>query len=186
MQSQRSTRDFSTKHLRVSHCTQINCERTRSINRASTTARVVVAFWSIFRKACISHYFHYFVDAQYGNILSIFPILLYICGEFVVRLKTLSFSLMYSLIQILQGQLVHPYQTMRELVRDKVFIWMSTSPIFLWVFCLLLWRIIAFLLFSVIPYPNFWVFLALWFTLGIAMYQIVLLYLLFRFLRVRI
>lgn len=97
------------------------------------------------------------------------------------QVKHATWSLAYSLFQIIQGLLIHPYQTMRQLVREKVFIWMTFSPIFLWIFSLFVWKILEILLFSLFPYPGFWVFLALWFTVGIGMYQMLLLYLLLRF-----
>lgn len=90
----------------------------------------------------------------------------------------------YSLFEGVQGLLIHPYQTMRQLVRERVFVWMTFSPVFLWLFALAVWRVLELLLFSVFPYPGFWLFLALWFTVGIGLYQILLLYLLFRFSRV--
>lgn len=97
------------------------------------------------------------------------------------QVKHATWGLAYSLFQIVQGLLIHPYQTMRQLVREKVFIWMTFSPIFLWIFSLFVWKILEILLFSLFPYPGFWVFLALWFTVGIGMYQMLLLYLLLRF-----
>lgn len=97
------------------------------------------------------------------------------------RIRHITWGMTYSLFQIIQGLLIHPYQTMRQLVREKVFIWMTFSPIFLWMFSLFVWKILEVLLFSLFPYPGFWVFLALWFTVGIGMYQILLFYLLLRF-----
>lgn len=37
-------------------------------------------------------------------------------------------SFLYSSSQITQGLLVHPYQTMQSLVREKIFVWMSLLP----------------------------------------------------------
>jgi hypothetical protein len=90
-------------------------------------------------------------------------------------------SVGYSLFQIVQGLLMHPYQTMRQLVRERVFVWMVGSPIFLWLGSVIVWKILNVLLFSLFPYPGFWTFLALWFTIGIGFYQILLTYLLIRF-----
>lgn len=98
------------------------------------------------------------------------------------QLKKITWSFTYSLFQVIQGQLLHPYQTMRQLVREKVFIGMTFSPIFLWAIFLVVWRILDVLLFWMIPYQGFWIFLALWFAVGIVLYQILLLYLLIRFL----
>jgi len=97
------------------------------------------------------------------------------------RIKRATWGMAYSVFQIIQGLLLHPYQTMRQLVRDKVFVWMMYSPILLWIFALFVWKLFEILLFSVFPYPGFWIFLALWFTVGIGMYQILLLYLMVRF-----
>lgn len=89
----------------------------------------------------------------------------------------------YALFQILQGLLIHPYPTMRQLVREKVFVWMTASPVFLWLSAVVMWKLTELVLFSLFPYIGFWMFLALWFTTGIALYQILLIYLLLRFFR---
>lgn len=100
------------------------------------------------------------------------------------RVKNATWGLAYSLFQVVQGLLVHPYQTMRQLVREKVFVWMAFSPVFLWMCAVIVWRILEVLLFSMIPFPSVWIFLALWFSVGIALYQVLLAYLLVRFSRI--
>lgn len=51
-------------------------------------------------------------------------------------------SFFYAIFQITQGLLLHPYQTMQSLVRDKVFIWMSLIPTAVLAITTLIWRII--------------------------------------------
>lgn len=101
-------------------------------------------------------------------------------------LKTGSWALAYSLFEIVQGQLIHPYQTMRQLVRERVFVWMTFSPVFLWLFSLGVWKLIEVILFTLLPFPGFWLFIALWFTVGIGLYQLLLGYLFLRFSRMYI
>ena len=100
-----------------------------------------------------------------------------------MNIKNILWSLAYSFFEILQGLLIHPYQTMRQLVRERVFAWMAFSPVLLWMAAVVVWKILEMVFFAAIPYLGFWVFLALWFTLAIGMYQALLLYLLVRFWR---
>ncbi len=100
------------------------------------------------------------------------------------RVKYAAWGMTYSLFQVVQGLLIHPYQTMRQLVREKVFVWMTFSPVFLWMFSLFVWKLLNVLLYFVFPYTGFWIFLTLWFTVGIGMYQVLLIYLLIRFTRI--
>ncbi|HZZ98959.1 MAG TPA: hypothetical protein VFG51_03430 [Candidatus Saccharimonadia bacterium] len=100
-----------------------------------------------------------------------------------MKIKNKSWALAYSLFEIVQGLLIHPYQTMRQLVREKVFAWMVFAPVFLWIASVVVWKILEDLFFFAIPFPGFWLFIALWFTIGIALYQILLLYFLLRFSR---
>ena len=97
------------------------------------------------------------------------------------RVKNATWGMAYSLFQVVQGLLIHPYQTMRQLVREKVFVWMACSTVLLWFLSLFAWKLLEVLLFSIFPYPGFWIFLALWFTVGIGMYQVLLMYLFVRF-----
>jgi len=54
-------------------------------------------------------------------------------------------SFIYALGQITLGLLLHPYQTMQSLVKDKVFVWMSLLPTLVLALVTLLWR------FSIVP-----------------------------------
>lgn len=98
-------------------------------------------------------------------------------------------SFFYSLFQISQGLLLHPYQTMQSLVREQVFIWMSFLPSIFLVGLTLIWRYILFIIlkffishiFLIAPlvsavkfFGNCLIFFCLY-------WQIVLGYLLFRF-----
>jgi len=49
-------------------------------------------------------------------------------------------SFVYSAAQITQGLLVHPYQTMQSLVREKVFVWMTLLPTFVLGIVTVFWR----------------------------------------------
>jgi hypothetical protein len=99
------------------------------------------------------------------------------------RIKNTSWAFAYSFFEIIQGLLIHPYQTMRQLVRERVFAWMVFAPVFLWVVSFVVWKLLEDLFFFAIPYSGFWLFIALWFTIGIGLYQILLLYFLYRFSR---
>lgn len=57
-------------------------------------------------------------------------------NAFVIR------SLFYSLGQITQGLLLHPYQTMQSLVREKFFVWMSLLPTVVLVGVTLVWKVV--------------------------------------------
>jgi len=47
----------------------------------------------------------------------------------------------YSLGQILVGLVLHPYQTMQGLVREKIFVWMALLPSFILMSVTILWKI---------------------------------------------
>lgn len=98
-------------------------------------------------------------------------------------------SLLYSIGQISLGLLSHPYQTMQSLVEDKVFVWMSLLPtVFLGVVTVL-WRYAivplvrtsfscaesGFFGCDLIPFTSNTI------TFFMIYWQILLLYLLFRF-----
>jgi hypothetical protein len=51
-------------------------------------------------------------------------------------------SFLYSLGQITLGLLLHPYQTMQSLVKDKIFVWMSLLPTAVLAIITLLWRLL--------------------------------------------
>jgi hypothetical protein len=97
-------------------------------------------------------------------------------------------SFVYSVGQIGLGLLVHPYQTMQMLVEDKIFAWMSLLPTALLASLTIVWRygLVPFLsmkltfihpFFSQEMLPLF----TNWVTFFMLYWQILLLYLLFRF-----
>jgi len=97
-------------------------------------------------------------------------------------------SVMYSVGQLGLGLLLHPYQTMQMLVEDKLFVWMALIPTLMLGFATLVWRFIAtpvlIFLLSGVATENFDLFLVLftnWFTFYMLFWQVLLLYLLFRF-----
>ncbi len=99
------------------------------------------------------------------------------------------FSFCYSIFQIAQGLLFHPYQTMQSLVREKVFVWMTFLPGVLYLLALLFWRfglrvlLIIFLpgIFKLGFLAVVFSLLAKWIHLFCWLWQIMLIYLLFRF-----
>jgi hypothetical protein len=107
----------------------------------------------------------------------------------VVNFRTAIVSLIYSLGQITLGLLLHPYQTMQSLVRDKVFVWMTLLPTLVLALVTVLWR------FAVVPIVRlvfscqtsgfggceFLPFASNWLTFFCIYWQILLMYLLFRF-----
>jgi len=52
----------------------------------------------------------------------------------------ITLSFIYSLGQITLGLLLHPYQTMQSLVRDKIFIWMTLLPTVVLALVTVLWK----------------------------------------------
>ncbi len=107
----------------------------------------------------------------------------------VLDFRGAAVAFIYSLGQITLGLLLHPYQTMQSLVRDKVFIWMALLPTGVLALVTVLWR------FAVVPLvrlffscqsSNFggceWLpFISNWLTFFCIYWQILLMYLLFRF-----
>lgn len=102
---------------------------------------------------------------------------------------TIVLSIAYSLAQITAGLLLHPYQTMQSLVRDKVFSWMALLPTLVLAIVTVLWRFalvpLVRLAFSCSQVDFFGCdilpFLSDWITFFCIYWQILLLYLLFRF-----
>jgi hypothetical protein len=101
-------------------------------------------------------------------------------------------SVSYSVGQIGLGLLLHPYQTMQSLVEDKVFIWMSLLPTAVLALVTVSWRVLLVptvrTVFSC-QSTGFWacdylVFVSNWLTFFSIFWQVLLLYLLFRFSRV--
>lgn len=100
-------------------------------------------------------------------------------------------SMGYSLGQIGLGLFLHPYQTMQSLVAEKVFIWMTLFPSGVLAVVTLLWRFVIVpmvrILFSCQRTPilacDTLPFFSNWLTFFCLYWQILLLYLLFRFSR---
>lgn len=82
-------------------------------------------------------------------------------------------SIFYALGQIGQGLLLHPYQTMQSLVRDRVFMWMVFLPMAI----LVVGKLLSVMI-SVLVLPSF---LVNWFIYFCFYWQVLLLYLLVRF-----
>lgn len=102
---------------------------------------------------------------------------------------TFLMSLGYAVGQSGLGLLLHPYQTMQSLVRDKVFVWMSLWPTLVLAAITIVWR------FGVVPAVRLFFscqetpllacdilpFISNWLTFFCIYWQVLLLYLLFRF-----
>jgi hypothetical protein len=98
-------------------------------------------------------------------------------------------SLVYSLGQISLGLVAHPYQTMQSLTQDKIFVWMSLLPTGFLAIITVAWRWIivplvrSFFTCQAAPWPicGWLPFVSNWLTFFCVYWQILLLYLLFRF-----
>lgn len=97
-------------------------------------------------------------------------------------------SFFYALGRFAFGLVVHPYQTMQLLVRQKLFVWVVLTPTFLLAILTVLWN------FLIIPVgsslslsPSFSLlspalsFLSTWIITFVVYWQMMLLYLLVRF-----
>ncbi len=100
-------------------------------------------------------------------------------------------SIIYALSQISGGLLLHPYQTMQSLVRDKVFVWMTLLPSLILALITIGWRFLLvpvvqmFFTCSASSLSCEWLpFLSNWITFFCLYWQGLLLYLLIRFDRV--
>ena len=98
-----------------------------------------------------------------------------------MRTKKAILSTTYSIGQASLGLLLHPYQTMQDLVESGVFIWLSLLPFGLWMVGGGLWMVGNRLFFQTLPFIGLWIFALLWFSLFLLLWQILLLYLLVRF-----
>ncbi|MDO5561457.1 MAG: hypothetical protein Q4G02_01650 [bacterium] len=58
------------------------------------------------------------------------------------QLLNYSFSFIYVLGKVTLGLLLHPYQTMLSLVREKFFLWLTLAPTIIFFVLTLLWRAI--------------------------------------------
>jgi hypothetical protein len=106
-------------------------------------------------------------------------------------MKNFILSYIYALFRFSLGLLLHPYQTMQILVVQKTFIWIALMPvIFLGLLIVLskavLFPLITFFL-SVLTLPQtplvfaLYSFFTTWLVIFVVYWQILLLYLLFRF-----
>ncbi len=108
-----------------------------------------------------------------------------------MKAKNIVVSVGYSIGQITLGLLLHPYQTMQSLVRDQVFVWMTLLPTGVLAVVTLLWK------YGVVPVVrmifscqssgfvgcDYLTLLSNFVTFFCIYWQILLLYLLFRFSR---
>ena len=79
------------------------------------------------------------------------------------------------------GLLLHPYQTMQDLVEEKVFIWLGFLPTGLLIIGLVAWLAVVKTLLFMFLFAGLWIFALLWFSLFCLIWQVLLLYLLIRF-----
>lgn len=103
---------------------------------------------------------------------------------------SLTASTLYAVFRLSGGLLVHPYQTLQSVVKEKVFLWMSFFPGVLLVFLMMNWRV------WMLPTLEFWFdcqpsypyicravnTLATWISFFCLYWQILLSYLTVRFL----
>ena len=54
--------------------------------------------------------------------------------------KATALSILYSVSHIAAGLLLHPYQTMQSLVKERVFAWMTGVPLYFLACITVLWR----------------------------------------------
>ena len=103
--------------------------------------------------------------------------------------KVLLFSILYSVGQITTGLLLHPYQTMQSLVKQKIFVWMTLLPSLFLSFLTLFWKFVVVVVvksvFSCTTTQFFgceWIsFVSNIITFFCIYWQVLLLYLLIRF-----
>ncbi len=57
--------------------------------------------------------------------------------------KIVFLSLFYSTGQVALGLLLHPYQTMQSLVKGKVFVWMTVTPLYILAAATVLWKFLV-------------------------------------------
>ncbi len=106
-----------------------------------------------------------------------------------MKTRFIASSVGYSIIEISQGLLIHPYQTMQKLTQEKVFVWLAMLPGGVLAAVVLLWRLVivpAVRLFFSCRTTPFWGcaslnFLANWVIFFCIYWQILLLYLFVRF-----
>jgi hypothetical protein len=109
-----------------------------------------------------------------------------------MKLRSTFSSSMYSVSQIGLGLFLHPYQTMQSLVQEKVFVWMTLFPSIVLAVVTVTWKMLIVpvvrLVFSCQTTHffgcNFLPFLSNWITFYCLYWQILVLYLFFRFSKV--
>jgi hypothetical protein len=107
--------------------------------------------------------------------------------------RSVILSFLYSVAQITQGLLLHPYQTMQSLVREHVFIWMSMLPMVVLAMVTIAWKWGLVPLVRLVtscqalttnwgtPICDVLPFISNWITFFCLFWQVMLLYLLYRF-----
>jgi len=102
-------------------------------------------------------------------------------------MKNWLISFLYALIRFSAGLLLHPYQTMQILVEQRLFVWVALFPTLALGVLTIMWKMVLLpffaLLFSPFSIENCWFlsFLSTWITLFMIYWQVMLLYLLYRF-----
>lgn len=87
----------------------------------------------------------------------------------------------YHVSVVIAGLLVHPYQTVQDIVRKDIPATSILFPAFCWAGGLIILKLIEHFLWSNLPYLGLWWFLFVWGTLFLFFWQTLLLYLFIRF-----
>ena len=96
------------------------------------------------------------------------------------RRAALSFT--YSFGQIFLGLLLHPFQTMRMLVEDKYWAWLSFLPLLLLILAFILWHVLVYFLPSIFDHQFFLLELLKWWVFYFCFFwQFILISLLIKF-----
>lgn len=97
--------------------------------------------------------------------------------------RTILFSISLLLGQVTQGLLIHPYQTMQNLVREKVFVWLSFIPTVFFVLVLISWRLLGNIpiCFEFSFFVELFHFFLIWILNFLFYWQLLLIYFLIRF-----
>ncbi|PWU23756.1 hypothetical protein C5B42_01875 [Candidatus Cerribacteria bacterium 'Amazon FNV 2010 28 9'] len=89
--------------------------------------------------------------------------------------------LSYHIGVVAVGLLRHPYKTVQDVVRSKIPGIIILFPIFVWMVASIILRVFDDLFFAFIPFIGFWWFFFVWVSVFTLLWQILLLYLYFRF-----
>lgn len=100
-----------------------------------------------------------------------------------MRLRFAFISTVYSILQASTGLFLHPYQTMQQLVEEKIFLWLVGTPLVGFGIFAGIWWLSLQLFFTNLPYIGAWAFVLLWGSIFFFSWQVLLLYLLIRFLK---